>query len=124
MAIVVTNVGEDWAAQRLAGTGALSGNAGTHIGSGTGTTTAAKSQTALVTEVETRGATTVSVANSGATALYRAVATLAYTATRAITEVGLFSASTVGSMFVRSDFAAINVNNGDSIEFTIEIDPA
>lgn len=124
MATVITNVGEDWAAQRLAGTGALSANAGTHVGFGTGTTTAAKAQTALVTEVETRGATTISVVGAGASAVYQAVATIAATAARIITEVGLFSAATVGSMFLRSDFAAINLNSGDSIEFTITIDPA
>lgn len=124
MAIVLTNVGEDWAAQRLAGTGALSGNAGTHIGNGTGTGGAVKGDTALGTEVETRAATTVSVTGSGSTAKYQAVATIAITATRAITEVGLFSASSSGSMFVRSDFAAINVVSGDSIQFTITIDPS
>lgn len=124
MAIVLTNVGEDWAAQRLAGTGALSGNAGTHIGMGTGTGGAVKGDTALGTEVETRAATTVSVTGSGASAKYQAVATVAMTATRAITEAGLFSASSAGSMFVRSDFAAINGVSGDSIQFTITIDPA
>lgn len=124
MANVLTNVGEDWAAQRLAGTGALSGNNGTHIGSGTDATAAAKGDTALGVEVESRGATTVDVTGSGSTAQYRAIATVNYTATRSIVEAGLFSASSAGSMFVSSDFAAINVNNGDSIQFTITIDPS
>lgn len=49
---------------------------------------------------------------------YRTVATIAYTATLAITEHGIFSASTVGTLWDRSVFAAINVVNGDSIQFT------
>ena len=124
MATVLTNVGEDWAAQRLAGTGSLSGNAGSHVGAGTGTGGAVKGDTALGTEVGSRVATTVSVTGSGSTAKYQAVATWAFDATRAITEVGLFSASSAGSMFVRSDFAAINGGSGDSIQFTITIDPS
>jgi hypothetical protein len=123
--IVLTNVGEDWAAQRLAGSGSLSSNAGTHIGASTGTTTPAKSDTALATaEVETRGTTTISVTGSGSTAKYQAVGIVNATGTRAITEVGLFSASTSGSMFVRCVHDAINVVNGDSIQYTITIDPA
>ena len=49
---------------------------------------------------------------------YRTVATIAYTATLAITEHGLFSASTAGTLWDRSVFAAINVVNGESIQFT------
>ena len=124
MATVLTNNGEDWVAQRVAGSGSLSSNAGTHVGMGTGGSTAAKGDTALGTEVETRGATSVSVTGSGSSAKYQAVATVTATATRAIIEAGLFSASTVGTMFVRGDFSAINLLSGDSIQFTITLDPA
>lgn len=124
MANVLTNNGEDWVAQRVAGTGSLSSNNGTHIGMGTGGSTAAKGDTALGTEVETRGATTVSVTGSGSSAKYQAVATVAATATRAIIEMGLFSASSAGTMFVRADFTTINLANGDSIQFTVTLDPA
>lgn len=124
MANVLTNNGEDWVAQRVAGTGSLSSNNGTHIGMGTGGSTAAKGDTALGAEVETRGATTVSVTGSGSSAKYQAVATVAATATRAIIEMGLFSASSAGTMFVRADFTTINLANGDSIQFTVTLDPA
>lgn len=124
MANVLTNNGEDWAAQRLAGTGSLSGNAGTHIGHGTDATAAAKGDTALGTEVDTRGATTVSVTGSGATAKYQAVATVTAASARVIVEAGLFSASTVGTMFTSSDFAAINLATSDSIQYTLTIDPS
>lgn len=49
---------------------------------------------------------------------YRTVATIAYTSTLAITEHGLFTASTAGTLWDRSVFTAINVVNGDSIQFT------
>jgi hypothetical protein len=38
---------------------------------------------------------------------------------KAITEVGLFDASTNGIMFARVTFSAINVSVGDSIQFTL-----
>lgn len=124
MATVLTNNGEDWVAQRVAGSGSLSSNAGTHVGMGTGGTTAAKGDTALGAEVETRGATSVSVTGSGSSAKYQAIATVAATATRAITEAGLFSASSSGTMFIRGDFSVINLANGDSIQFTFTLDPS
>ena len=49
---------------------------------------------------------------------YKTVATVSATATKAITEWGLFSASTSGTMWSRHTFDAINVVSGDSIEFT------
>lgn len=49
---------------------------------------------------------------------YRTVATIAYTTTKAITEHGVFSAATLATLLDRSVFAAINVVNGDSIQFT------
>lgn len=124
MAVVLTYGGEDWTVQRLAGSGSLSTNNGSHIGSGTGTATASKSDTALGTEVGSRSATTVSVTGSGSSAKYQAVATITYGASYAITEAGLFTASTGGTLLIRADFPAINVVSGDSIQFTFTLDPS
>lgn len=91
----------------------------TFHGSGTGTNAEAVGDTALQTAVESRddGSQT-----EGASAnIYRTVGTVAYTATRAITEHGLFSASTGGTLMDRSVFSAINVDNGDSIQFTYDL---
>lgn len=127
MATVLTYVGEEWAAARMVGDSDTLDIAATHIGWGTGTTTAAKSDTALAAEVDaptpTRGSATVSLTGSGQTAKFQAVATLEAGASLAIKEAGLFSASTGGSMFVRGDFGVINLNSGDQITFTITIDP-
>jgi hypothetical protein len=84
-------------------------------GSGTGGTAEAASQTALVTEVETRATGTQSNPTSNQ---YRTVGTVSYTATRSITEHGLFSAATANTMFDRSVFTSIGVSNGDSVQFT------
>jgi hypothetical protein len=87
--------------------------------SGTGTTAENISQTALVTQVATR---TSGSQTEGATAnIYRTVGTISYSGTFAITEHGIFSASTGGTMLDRSVFSAINVLSGDSIQFTYEL---
>lgn len=88
-------------------------------GSGTGTGNEAAGDTALGTEVETRDTGTQT---EGATAnIYKSVATHTYGDTFAITEHGLFNASTVGTLMDRSKFAAVNVGNGEKIEFTYQL---
>jgi hypothetical protein len=49
------------------------------------------------------------------------VGTISYTTTKAITEHGLFSKATGTTLMDRDEFAAVNVVNGDSIEFTYEL---
>lgn len=114
---VVTTAGVNYivdAMQALADVGTLRFHA-----SGTGTTAEASSQTALVTEVATR---TSGTREEGASAnIFRSVGTITYAATLAITEHGLFSASSSGTMLDRSVFSAINVISGDSIQFTYEL---
>ncbi len=87
--------------------------------SGTGAVAEAVGDTALGTEVETR-ASGSQTEGAGAN-VYRTVGTISYTATRAITEHGIFSATTAGTLLDRSVFSAINVNNGDSISFTYDL---
>lgn len=86
--------------------------------SGTGTAAEAVGDIALGTPQGTRVAGTQSEPSA---TVYRTVATLSYTATLAITEHGLFTASTGGVLWDRSVFAAINVVNGDSIQFTYNL---
>jgi len=54
----------------------------------------------------------------GAANVYVSVGTISYTTTKAITEHGLFNAATSVTLMDRSEFAAINVVSGDSIQFT------
>jgi len=53
--------------------------------------------------------------------IYESVGTIAYTTTKAITEHGLFSIVTGGTLMDRTVFSAINVVNGDSIQFTYDL---
>lgn len=87
-------------------------------GSGTGVGAESATDTALGTEVESRTAGTKTKPSAPQ---LRSVGTVSYTATRAVTEHGLFSASTVGTLWDRSVFTAINVVNGDSITFTYTV---
>jgi len=84
--------------------------------SGVGTTAENVSNTDIeTTDGESRVAGT---ASNPAAGQYRNVGTISYTTTKAITEHGLFSASTGGTLLDRSVFSAINVVSGDSIQFT------
>lgn len=113
-----TNNGEGYVIDALdaaLGTGAA-------VQSGTGTVAAAKADTALGTAIGSRVASTT---KSQPTAdVLRIVKTIAYTATYAVTEVGLFADATTGVLIQRHVFDPVNVNDGDSIEFTIEHEQA
>jgi len=88
--------------------------------SGVGTTAAAVGDTDIeTTDGESRA---IGSQTEGATAnIYKSVGTIAYTTTKAITEHGLFNASSGVTLLDRTVFSAINVVNGDSIEFTYEL---
>lgn len=91
--------------------------------SGTGTTAAANDDTALETE-----STAITDREAGAKTQpaynqLQTVATQSYTGSGAITEHGLLSVVTEGSgvLWDRHTFSAINVANGDSIEWTYTV---
>lgn len=88
--------------------------------SGEGTTGAAVGDTDIeTTDGESRATGTQT---EGASAnIYKSVGTISYTTTKAITEHGLFSQATGTTLLDRHTFSAINVGNGDSIEFTYEL---
>jgi len=87
--------------------------------SGVGTTPAVVGDTDIeTTDGEARSAgTQVENAHN----IYESVGTIAYTTTKAITEHGLFNASTGVTLLDRHVFSAINVENGDSIEYTYRL---
>jgi hypothetical protein len=87
--------------------------------SGVGTTNEAAGDTDIeTTDGESRATGTQT---EGSSVAYQSVGTIAYTSTKAITEHGLFSASTGATLMDRTEFAVINVVNGDSIQFTYTI---
>lgn len=85
---------------------------------GVGTTAAAVGDTTIQTAATPAPARVSGTPTNPSANQYRSVATVAYTGTNAITEWGIFSALTVGTMWDHRVFAAINVVSGDSIQFT------
>jgi hypothetical protein len=84
--------------------------------SGTGDTAEDDTDTALETPA---GPARVSGTQTAPTAVqYRTVATISYTGSASITEHGVFSASSSGTLLDRSVFAPIGVEDGSSIQFT------
>ena len=94
-----------------------------HMASGTGTTAAATGQTALVAEaarvaLTSKTQVTTTVTNDSAQYL----ATFgAGVGTGAITEIGLFTAASAGTMIARVVFAVMNKGVDDSLTFTWKI---
>lgn len=88
-------------------------------GMGTGVVAEAIGDTALGTPVETRD--TGSQVEGASTNIYRSVGTITATASRAITEHGLFNIITAGILMDRSVFTVINLATDDAIQFTYEL---
>jgi hypothetical protein len=87
--------------------------------SGVGTTAEANTDTAIeTTDGESRATGTQVDSSSASVGIYSSVATISYTTTKAITEHGVFNDATAGTLLDRSVFSAVNVVNGDSIQFT------
>lgn len=90
-------------------------------GSGTGSTPADITDITLEAEVESRIAGTREEEDS---VTYKTVATITYTASGEITEHGIFSALVAGTLLDRSVFDAIEVVDGDYVEFTYFFSPS
>jgi hypothetical protein len=95
-------------------------------GYGTGTNAEAAADTALQTELTTEYAVnntrpTGSTTEGASANIYRTVGTLSPDAPVAITEHGIFSASSAGVLLDRSKFAVINLISGDSLQTTYDL---
>jgi hypothetical protein len=92
-----------------------------YIAVGTGTTSPSPTDTALQNEVmrasSTNSQTTTNVTND----TLQLQATFNFTSSYAITEAGIFNASSGGTMLARQTFGAINVASGDSIAITWKV---
>lgn len=123
LAVVYTNAGTAIINNRVI----QAGTAPKNIGWGIGTTAAAVTDTALVTEsapttaggrtvgTESRVTTTVTNDTYQVTGLVTAVSSLA------ITEAGSFDAVSAGGLLIRGVFAAYNVVSADTITFTFQL---
>ena len=109
--LVVTD-GKEYVASRMKDTTKA---AMSHMAIGTGSTAAAASNAALGSEANRQSLTSTSV--SGAVVTY--VATFGPgNGTGAITEAGLFNASSSGDMLCRTVFAVVNKGGSDSMTIT------
>ena len=99
------------------------------VGIGTGATgadrTAAATDTALSTEVETRGEGTESQQTTTETNdTYQVVGVVTASEARDVDEMGLFNALEDGTMFLSATHAAINLATNDSLQYTAKMDVA
>tara|TARA_R110002012_G_scaffold105085_3_gene245925 strand:- start:622 stop:1062 length:441 start_codon:yes stop_codon:yes gene_type:complete len=112
---LVVTAGKGFVATRMIGTGA---GVMSHMEVGTGTTDPVAGNTALETPVSSsRTAFTSSAAVSGAVVTY-VTAFAAGTGTGALTEAGIFNASSGGTMLCRTEFAVVNKGASDTMTIT------
>lgn len=131
MATLVVNAGKDIITNRINGAGTTPLN----IGWGTGTqTTALATDTGLgpttvekLVDLTTSAGTdhTVGTASRVTTTTtndtFQVTGTRTATGAGAVTVAGLFDAASGGNLFVKGDFAAINLAINDSIAFTFKV---
>lgn len=120
MATLLVNTGKAVVTNRIknGATGATEPN---YVAWGTGAGTTAVADTTLFTETGTRTAgTSTQQTTSTTNDTYQVVGTMTAGGALAITNAGLFDASTTGNLFVKGDFTTINLSSGDSIQFTFK----
>lgn len=120
----IVNAGLALAAGLLNGSG--SPTTPTYIAVGTGTTAVAATDTTLQTESSTSGlsraAATVSLVTTTVTNdTAQWVKSFSVTGSVAVTESGVFNASSNGTMLCRQTFSAVNVINGDTFQVTWKV---
>ena len=116
---IITNVGKADVADLIGGVNGIA--AFDYIAIGTGTTAEAATDTALGTEVA-RGQATKSLITTNVTNdTLQLQFAFNFTSSNAITEAGVFNASTGGDMLCRTTFSAVNVADGDSLQITYKI---
>lgn len=113
---LVTNAGVQYEVNAFAGGPQVS--AINYHDSGTGTTPAAVTDTALEDPAGPARVLGTQSTPGPSTNVYQTVATISYGAAGPITEWGLFSAPTGGTLWDHRIFDAINVISGNTIEFT------
>jgi hypothetical protein len=116
MADVYTQAGEELTADIIDGTTAAPT---WYVAWGTGAGTAVKGSTTLFTEAaESRVATTDTQPSPDVNQFQGTITSLS---AQTITNAGIFSASTGGTLFLHSDFTGVALAINDSIQFTFQL---
>jgi hypothetical protein len=93
-----------------------------YIGWGTGAGTAVVGDTTLFTEVESRATGTQTQQTTSVTNdTYQVQGTLTAGSGETITNAGLWSASSSGTLAIKGDFTGIALNTNDQIQFTFTL---
>ena len=110
---IVVNNGKDFVASRIKDATAT---VMSHMAIGTGTTSAVATDTTLETELSGSRTALTSTTVSSNDIIY--VATFAGVGTGAVTEAGIFNASSGGTMLCRTVFAVVNKAAADAMTVT------
>lgn len=118
MSVVLTNSGKAIITNRIKGAGSEPNWLGWGLGVGSSDIT----DTSLFQESgESRVACNTSCQTTNiVNDTYQAVGTLTATNSRAITNAALFDSSNGGNIFIKGDFATVNLQVNDSIQFTVK----
>ena len=108
---LVVTAGKEWVADRMNNANTVM----THMAVGTGTTAAAAGDTALGTQLDRNTLTSTTVTNN---TIEYSCTWAAGDGTGAITEAGIFDASTGGDMLARTVFSVVNKGAADSMTIT------
>jgi hypothetical protein len=117
MANIFTQAGEEFLTDLVDGTVAAPAN--WYIAWGTGAGTAAKADTTLFTEAAE--ARVVATESQPTTDTNKFLAQITAAAGKTITNAGVLSASSGGTLFIHSDFTGVVLATGDKIEFDFQI---
>ena len=116
---LVVTAGKEWVASRMQG---VTDGVMTHMGVGTGTTAAVIANTDLETvHGDGRKALTVSGGTVVGPVITFACTYAATVCTGAITEAGIFTAITSGTMLARTVFATVNKGAADSMTISWDV---
>lgn len=118
---MVTNSGLGLISGRIKGS---EENEPKYIAFGTGTTETAATMADLVnpaSEARVAGTTSITTTTTANDTYFCTGLITCESVAKAITEVGLFTAASDGTMLMRSNFDVINLNPNDSITFNISV---
>lgn len=116
-----TDVGQSFAVDQLDDNTA-SATPTYHGAWGSGSTTPAVGDTALVSEnAEARTSIAAGSQTQPATDTFRVVYLITATGTRTVQETGVFSASSAGNMYIRIVHGSLALESGDSVTYTVNL---
>lgn len=118
-----TDVGQSFTVDQLDKNTAVAAASFSYFGAwGSGSTTPAVGDTALVSEnPEARTSIPAGSMSQPTADVVRWVYAIVATGTRTVQETGIFSASTVGNMYIRIVHGSLALESGDQVTYTVNL---